>query len=87
MKDKKNKFFIFFAFNIFLLLIILLLAIPVSEFLSKINLDDNEFVSEQVIISSNSKSPITIDRIMEIKFIAQVDNLLDWEFKALEDNN
>jgi len=86
MKDKKNKFIIFFTFNIFLLFIILLLAIPASEFLSKINLDDNEFVSEQVIINSNSKPPIIIDRIMEIKFIAQVDSLLEWKFKALEDN-
>ena len=45
MKIKKNKFIIFYVFNIILLLILLLLlAIPASKFLSKINFDDNEFV-------------------------------------------
>jgi len=39
MKYKKNKFVIFYIFNIILLLIVLLLAIPASKFLSKINLD------------------------------------------------
>ena len=42
MQYKKNKFLIFFIFNIFLLLIVLLLSIPAFKFLSNIYLDDNE---------------------------------------------
>ena len=85
MKYKKNKFIIIYVFNIILLFIVLLLAIPASKFLNKINLDDNEFVTGQVVINSNAKSPKIIDRTMEIKFVAQVDSLLEWNFKALQD--
>ena len=85
MKYKKNKFVIFYIFNIILLLIVLLLAIPASKFLSKINLADNEFVKGQVVINPDAKSPKVIDRTMEIKFIAEVDSLLEWDFKALQD--
>ena len=85
MKYKKNKFVIFYIFNIILLLIVLLLAIPASKFLSKINLADNEFVTGQAVINPNAKSPKVIDRTMAIKFIAEVDSLLEWDFKALQD--
>ena len=85
MKYKKNIFIIIYVFNIILLFIVLLLAIPASKFLNKINLDDNEFVTGQVVINSNAKSPKIIDRTMEIKFVAQVDSLLEWNFKALQD--
>ena len=85
MKYKKNKFVIFYLFNIVLLFVVLLLAIPVSKFLSKINLEDNEFVTDQVVINPNAKSPKVIDRTMAIKFIAEVDSLLEWDFKALLD--
>ena len=85
MKYKKNKFFIFFVFNIFLLIFILLLTIPASKFLRKINLNDNEFVKEQAVINPNAKSPKIIDRTIEIKFVAEVDNLLEWKFKALQE--
>ena len=85
MKYKKNKFVIFYIFNIILLLIVLLLAIPASKFLSKINLADNEFVTGQAVINPNAKSPKVIDRTMEIKLVAEVDSLLEWDFKVLQD--
>ena len=85
MKYKKNKFVIFYIFNIILLLIVLLLAIPASKFLSKINLADNEFVTGQAVINPNAKSPKVIDRTMEINLIAEVDSLLEWDFKVLQD--
>ena len=84
MKYKKNKFVIFYVFNIILLLVVLVLAIPASKFLSKINLDDNEFVSGQSIINPNAKSPKVLNRTMEIKFVAKVDSLLEWDFKTLQ---
>ena len=84
MKYKKNKFVIFYVFNIILLLVVLVLAIPASKFLSKVNLDDNEFVSGQSIINPNAKSPKVLDRAMEIKFVAKVDSLLEWDFKTLQ---
>ena len=85
MKYKKNKFVIFYIFNIVLLLIVLLLAIPASKFLSKINLADNEFVTGQAVINPNAKSPKVIDRTMEIKLVAEVDSLLEWDFRVLQD--
>ena len=85
MKIKKNKFVIFYVFSIILLLILLLLAIPASKFLSKINLDDNEFVTDQRVINPSAKSPKIIERTMQIKFVAEVDSLLNWNFKALQD--
>ena len=85
MQYKKNKFIIFFLANIFLLLIVLLLAIPASKFLSKINLADNEFVKGQAVINPSAKSPKVIDRTMEIKLVAEVDSLLEWDFKVLQD--
>ena len=85
MKYKKNKFVIFYIFNIILLLVVLLLAIPASKFLSKINLADNEFVKGQAVINSSAKSPKVIDRTMEIKLVAEVDSLLEWDFKVLQD--
>ena len=85
MKYKKNKFVIFYIFNIVLLLIVLLLAIPASKFLSKVNLADNEFVTGQAVINPNAKSPKVIDRTMEIKLVAKVDSFLEWDFKVLQD--
>ena len=85
MKYKKNKFVIFSIFNIILLFIVLLLAIPASKFLSKINLADNEFVTGQAVINPNAKSPKVIDRTMEIKLVAEVDSLLEWDFRVLQD--
>ena len=86
MKYKKNKFFILLLVNIFLLLIVILLSIPASKFLSKVNLDDNEFVKGQKVISPETIPPQVIDRAMSIKFIAEVDSALKWELKALNEN-
>ena len=85
MKYKKNKFVIFYIFSIILLLIVFLLAIHASKFLSKINLADNEFVKGQAVINPSAKSPKVIDRTMEIKLVAEVDSLLEWDFKVLQD--
>ena len=85
MQYKKNKFLIFFIVNIFLLLIVLLLSIPATKFLSKINLDDNEFVEGQTIINPKAISPKIIDRKITINFVAKVDSSLEWEFKPLQD--
>ena len=85
MQYKKNKFLIFFIVNIFLLLIVLLLSIPATKFLSKINLDDNEFVEGQTIINPKAISPKIIDRKITINFIAKVDSSLEWKFKPLQD--
>ena len=85
MQYKKNKFLIFFIVNIFLLLIVLLLSIPATKFLSKINLDDNEFVEDQTIINPKAISPKIIDRKITINFIAKVDSSLEWKFKPLQD--
>jgi len=86
MKYKKDKFLIFFLVNIFLLLIIALLAVPATKFLSKINLNDNEFVKEQKIINPKASSPQIIERAMSINFVAEVDSALKWKLKTLEDN-
>ena len=85
MQYKKNKFLIFFIVNIFLLVIVLLLSIPAFKFLSKIYLDDNEFVKDQIIINPEAISPKIIDRKMTINFVAKVDSSLEWEFKPLQD--
>ena len=85
MQYKKNKFLIFFIVNIFLLLIVLLLSIPATKFLSKINLDDNEFVEDQTIINPKAISPKIIDRKITINFVAKVDSSLEWKFKPLQD--
>ena len=85
MQYKKNKFLIFFIVNIFLLLFVLLLSIPATKFLSKINLDDNEFVEDQIIINPKAISPKIIDRKITINFVAKVDSSLEWEFKPLQD--
>ena len=85
MKINKNKFVVFYVFNIILLLILLVLAIPVYNFLNKINLNDNEFVTGQIIINPNAKSPKVINRTMKIKLVAEVNSLLEWDFKALQD--
>ena len=82
----KKKYLIFFIVNIFLLLIVLLLAIPASKFLSKINLEDNEFVKGQRIINPEAISPKIIDRTMSINFVAKVDSSLEWELKAIQNN-
>jgi len=86
MKYKKNKFSILLIVNVFLLLIVMLISIPASKFLSKISLDDNEFVKGQKIINPEAIPPQIIDRSMSIKFIAEVDSGLKWELKTLNES-
>ena len=85
MKYKKNRFIIFYVFNIILLFVVLLLAVPVSKLLKRINLDDNEFVTGQQIINPEESIPEIIDRVMNIRFVAEVDSNLKWEFIAMQD--
>jgi len=85
MRIKKNKFIIFAVCNIILLIILLLLAIPASKFLSKINFDDNELVKDQIVINPKAQSPKIIERTMQVKFVAEVDGLLNWDFISLQE--
>ena len=85
MRIKKNKFIIFAVCNIILLIILLLLAIPASKFLSKINFDDNELVKDQIVINPKAQSPKIIERTMQVKFVAEVDGLLNWDFESLQE--
>ena len=85
MRIKKNKFIIFAVCNIILLIILLLLAIPASKFLSKINFDDNELVKDQIVINPKAQSPKIIERTMQVKFVAEVDDLLNWDFISLQE--
>ena len=57
MRIKKNKFIIFAACNIILLIILLLLAIPASKFLSKINFDGKIFTL-RVLDNNNQETTI-----------------------------
>ena len=84
MKLKKNKFVIFYIFNIFLLIVLLLLAIPLSKYLTRITFEDNDFVTNQKIVNPNAKSSKIIDREMQINFLAKVDDKLKWDFKTLQ---
>ena len=85
MKNKKNRFLIFFIFNAILIVLILVLSFPFYKIIKKFNLQDNDFVKDQVIINPETKSPEILDRLIEIKFVAKVDELLKWEFKPLQD--
>jgi cytochrome c oxidase assembly protein Cox11 len=68
-----------------LLFVVLFLAVPASKLLKKINLDDNEFVTGQQIINPKEGVPEIIDRVMNIRFVAEVDSNLKWEFIAIQD--
>ena len=85
MKYKKNRFIIFYVFNIILLFVVLLLAVPASKLLKRINLEDNEFVTGQQIVNPKESVPEVIDRVMNIRFVAEVDSNLKWEFIAMQD--
>jgi len=85
VKNKKNRFLIFFIFNTILIVLILVLSFPFYKIIKKFNLQDNDFVKDQVIINPETKSPEILDRLIEIKFVAKVDELLNWEFNPLQD--
>ena len=76
----KKKIFIIIAINVLFISCILLLAIPTYKYLIKGSVEDNEFVKGQVIINPEAKSPVILDRTLNIKFIAKVDQSLNWEF-------
>ena len=82
----KKKIFIIIAINVLLILFVLLLAIPTYKYLSKSSVNDNEFVKGQVIINPEAKSPAILDRTVNIKLIAKVDQSLDWEFEPLRED-
>ena len=82
----KKKIFIIIAINVLFISCILLLAIPTYKYLSKGNVEDNEFVKGQIIINPEAKSTAILDRTLSIKFIAKVDQSLNWEFEPLQEN-
>ena len=82
---KKNRFLIFLIFNGILLILILLLSIPISKYLSNVSLlNDNDYVKDQVIVNPKAKSQDVLDRDVTIKFVAKVNEFLDWEFEPLQ---
>ena len=83
---KKNRFLFFVILNTFLLIVILFLSIPISKLLKKIDLEDNEFIEGQVIINPKAVSPAILDREVNIKLLAKVDESLNWSFEPLQDN-
>ena len=86
MRIKKNKLIILSIFNALIVVLIIALIIPFSNYLKKINLEDNEFVKNQKIINPDLKTPEIINRSINIKLFAKVDKTLNWEFKPLEKN-
>ena len=84
MKLKKNKFIIIYLSSILLLIVILVSSIPFTGYLKKISINDNQFVKDQVVINPNAKSLKIIDRMMTIKFNAEVDGSLQWDFQSLK---
>jgi len=86
MKLKKNKFIIIYLFSIVMLVIILVLSIPFTDFLKQISFDDNQFVKDQVVINPSAKSLKVIDRMMTIEFNAEVESSLQWSFQALKND-
>ena len=86
MKLGKNKFIMIYLFSILILIVILVLSIPFADYLKKISFNDNQFVKNQVAINPNVKSSKVIDRMMIIKFNAEVEGSLQWNFHALKDS-
>ena len=82
----KKKFFIIIAINVLFIFCILLLGIPTYRYLSKDNVADNEFVKGQIVINPEAKSPAILERTLNIKLVAKVDQSLEWEFKPLKEN-
>ena len=82
----KKKLFIIVIINIFLILTFLILSIPAYNYLNKIKTNNNDYVEGQVIINPEAKSPVILDRKIEVNLIAKVDKNLKWEFEPLEKN-
>ena len=84
MKFKINKFILLYICSILLLIIILILSVPIAQYSKKIFLNNNQFVKDQIIINPDAKPSKVIDRVMIIKFNAEVDSSLEWEFQPLQ---
>ncbi len=89
-RDKTTTYFIF---NVLLILLILLLSYPLykaiyyfSNYTGINKLDDNEFAKNSIILETKNNDPIILDRTLNITFKAQVDDNLNWNFEALENN-
>ncbi len=85
MKFKINKFILLYVCSILLLILILILSVPISEYSKKIILDNNQFVKNQIVINPETKSSKIIDRMMTIRFNIEIDKALKWDFKPLLD--
>ncbi len=81
---KKNRFLFFVIFNALLLIVILLLSIPITKLLKNVNLKDNEYTKNQIIINPNIKASEVLDRNVKIILVAKVDENLEWKFEPLE---
>ena len=82
----KKKNFIIIAINFLFIVCILSIGIPTYKYLSKDNVADNEFVKGQIVINPEAKSPAILERTLNIKFVAKVDQSLEWEFKPLQES-
>jgi len=83
---KNNKFVLIYISSILILVLILMSSIPFFNILKKFTSYDNDFVKNQVIINPDAKSPKVIDRVMNVQFIAEVDNSINWKFNSLQKN-
>ncbi|PPR46747.1 MAG: Cytochrome c oxidase assembly protein CtaG [Alphaproteobacteria bacterium MarineAlpha5_Bin9] len=81
---KKNKFLIFFFFNIILITFIFILALPFSNYLKQIRIKDNQFVENQIVINPEVNSPQILDRTMDITMNTQVAKNFPLEFESLQ---
>lgn len=82
----KKKLFIIVIINIFLILTFLILSILAYNYLTKNKTNNNDYVEGQVIINPEAKSPVILDRKIDVNLIAKVDKNLKWEFEPLEKN-
>ena len=85
----KNKSTTFIIFNIILLSVLLALSFPLYKLISsiagykdRIQLNDNDYVKNSIIITP--KTTEIIERRINIKFNASVDDSLNWKFESLE---
>ena len=89
----RNKLTVFYAFNIILLLVLVLLSFPLYKLFSYIasnekifELSDNEFVKNALVTDNKYTSSKVINRIIKVNFKAEVENSLNWQFMAIENS-
>jgi len=88
----KNKTIIFFLFNLVLVALLIMLSFPLYKFFFNnpdynelTQLNDNKYVKDSKILNLNSNSIKIIDRKMKVKFIAEVEETLEWNFVPLQE--